>query len=209
VAAPDANVRNPLATVHRYSDALMTTLFGLRITTRAQTFFDIARRVGFDRLEGALDQELLAERVTIEELDERRRFYERTRRPGLPTMRALLEERRAGGWMPPESELERRTDKLLRRLKGSPTIIRQASFPWLKRGLGRVDRYLPDDHVVIEIDGRRWHARLHDFDEDRWRDNLVVSHGLIPLRFTYAHVTAKPTEVIQIIEQTRRLRRAA
>jgi very-short-patch-repair endonuclease len=209
VAGLDANARNPIATVHRYADPLLTTYVGLPITTPAQTFFDIAQRAGFVRTEAALDHELLAGRVTIEELDERLLFYQGTRRPGLPTMRALLGERRADGWTPPESELERRADKILRRLSGKPTIIRQATFPWLKRGKGRVDRYLPDDGIVVEIDGRRWHARLADFDKDRWRDNLVVAHGLIPMRFSYAHIVATPSDVLSIIEQTRRIRRAA
>jgi hypothetical protein len=29
----------------------------------------------------------------------------------------------------------------------------------------------------------------------------------VPLRFTYAHVTTRPTEVLEVIERTRRVRR--
>ena len=124
-------------------------------------------------------------------------------------MRALIDERREEGWAPSESELERRADKILAQLSGHPRIVRQAQFTWLANGLGRADRYLPDDGIIVEIDGRRWHARLKDFDRDRWRDNQVVAHGLIPLRFTYLHVTTRPREVLHVIEQTRRTHRRA
>jgi hypothetical protein len=198
-----------IARVHRFDGALMTQVAGLRVTTRAQTLFDVAGRAGFDATERALDPELLAGRLALSDLEERLRFYKGTRRKGLPVMRALVDERREDGWLPPASELERIGDRVLKRLVGNPEVVREASFAWLKRGKGRVDRYLPTERIIVEFDGRRWHARLRDFDEDRWRDNLIVSHGLVPLRFTYAHLTTSPGEVLAIIEQTRRERRRA
>src|SRR5439155_12396545 len=128
------------------------------------------------------------------------------RRPGLPVLRLLIEERRAGAPAPPVSELERLGDRVLRRLSGSPVIIREASFPWLDRGNGRVDRYLPGEGIIVEYDGRRWHARVESFEKDRWRDNQAVAAGLSVLRFTWAHVTLRPRDVLAVIEQTRRIR---
>jgi hypothetical protein len=207
VVPPNGNARSPIATIHRYDAAAVTKVRGLPVTTRAQTLFDLAPRISVQRLEQTVDDELLRTRLSVDELDERLTVYETSRRAGLPVLRSVIGERRAQGTAPPVSELERRGDRILRRLRGGPTIVAEASFPWLKGGAGRVDRYLPDEGIIVEFDGRRWHARVDDFDRDRWRDNQAVAAGLVPLRFTWVHVTTRPREVLAIIEQTRQVRR--
>jgi hypothetical protein len=209
VVPPGSNARSSVARIHRYDGYLTTTVNGLLVTTRAQTLFDIAPRLSFDRLERVIDREVLDRRIGVGDLEERQSFYASTRRKGLPVMRALIDERSQIGWEPPASELERVADKLLKRLGGQPRIIAEASFPWLDHGRGRVDRYLPDDRIVLEIDGRRWHTRVEDFDRDQWRTSQIVAHGLLPLRFTYTHVTQRGVEVVATIEQTRRISRTA
>ena len=42
----------------------------------------------------------------------------------------------------------------------------------------------PDWNLVIEADGRNWHARVEDFEEDRRRDNELATRGIQVLRFT-------------------------
>jgi very-short-patch-repair endonuclease len=42
----------------------------------------------------------------------------------------------------------------------------------------------PDWNLVIEADGRHWHARVEDFEEDRRRDNELATRGIQVLRFT-------------------------
>lgn len=207
VVPPRSNARNGIARIHRYAGAKVTKRRGLPITTPAQTAFDIASRVGIDRLERAIDDQLLSGRMTLDDLEDRLTAYAESRRAGLPVMRVLVEERRAGGLGPAVSELERLGDRVLRRLAGRPTVVAEASFPWLDRGKGRVDRFLPDEGVIVEFDGRRWHARVKSFDADRWRDNQAAAAGLVVLRFTWAHLTLRPRDVLGIIEQTRRVRR--
>jgi very-short-patch-repair endonuclease len=206
VVPPTGNARSSLALVHRYESPALVKVGGLTVTSRAQTLFDIASRVGVDRLERTLDDELLSKRLAVAELEERLDAYTDTRRAGLRVMRPLIIDRQADGFMPPASELERRADRILRRLQGKPRVVREASFPWLDRGRGRVDRYLPDEGVILEFDGRRWHTRVTDFDRDRWRDAQAIAEGLAPLRFTYAHITTRPAEVLDVIERARRAR---
>ena len=207
VVGPTGNARSAIAVVRRYESPALTTVDGLAITTPAQTLFDIASRVTIDRLERTVDDLLVARRITVDELDERLAFYDGTRRAGMRVMRPLIAERRAEGFVPPASELERRADRIVRRLEGKPRVEVEASFAWLDRGRGRVDRYLPDEGIILEFDGRRWHTRVADFDRDRWRDAQAVAAGLVPLRFTYADVTTRPAEVLEVIERTRRVRR--
>ena len=206
VVPPTGNARSRLARVHRCERPAVVKVQGLRITSRAQTVFDIAARVAVDRLERTIDEEILAKRLAVADLEERISTYDGALRAGLRVMRSLIAERRATGFTPPASELERRADRILKRLRGRPLVIAEASFPWLLGGTGRVDRYLPDEGIIIEFDGRRWHARVADFDRDRWRDAQALAEGLAPLRFSYAQVTTRPIEVLDVIERVRQSR---
>jgi len=55
--------------------------------------------------------------------------------------------------------------------------------------------------LIIEADGRSWHARVAAFETDRWRDNQAAAHGLRVQRFTYTMLRHRPDEVVAIIEQ--------
>lgn len=199
------NSRSRLARVLRFDGAAVTRVGGLSATTLAQTLFDIAPRVAVARLERAVDDELVGRRLAATDLEERLRFYNGSRRRGLRVMRAIVDSRSTEGWVPPESELERRLDRILRRLSGTPRIIHQARFDWLAGGAGRVDRFLPDESIILEVDGRRWHTRVADFERDAGRYNQATVHGLRMLRFTWVNVSCRPDEVLATIEQARRI----
>ncbi|MGQ0616249.1 MAG: hypothetical protein ACT4PW_04555 [Acidimicrobiia bacterium] len=203
VVPSTCNSRNRLARVLRFDGAATTRVGGLPTTTLAQTFFDIAPRVVVTRLERAVDDALVARRLAVTDLEERLRFYDGCRRRGLRVMRELVANRGTEGWVPPESELERTFDRILRRLSGTPRIVHQARFDWLVGGAGRVDRFLPDERIILEIDGRRWHTRVADFERDAGRSNQAAVHGLRLLRFTWVHVSCRPHEVLGTIEQAR------
>lgn len=202
VVPTDGNARHPLATVHRYADPLVTTRDGLPITTVAQTIMDIARRCSYERMDRIIDSALLGRLTTLPLLEERLAAYEGTRRAGLPLARAMISDRMKEGWAPNESELEHRLDPLLRQLPGDGRVLRQHSFPWRQAEAGRVDRWLPGYRLIVEADGRRWHARLADFDRDRWRDNVAASRGIFVLRFTWVHLTERPREARDLVIAT-------
>lgn len=67
---------------------------------------------------------------------------------------------------------------------------------------GRADVGIPAWKVLVEVDGRSWHARLRDFDRDRERDNLAVANGWVVLRFTALHLREDPVRVMELIVQT-------
>jgi very-short-patch-repair endonuclease len=193
---------HPFATLHRYAGATLTEVNGIQVTTIPQTLFDIAPRVGLWRLERAMDDALLGKRIAVADLEERLTFYRESRRPGLPRIRPLIVERLEEGWTPPESELEALLAVVLERLSSRPRIVRQATFPWRFAASERVDFLLPDHRLIIEADGRRWHARYADFDRDRWRDNEAVAHGHRVLRFTWVHLHDLANDVLDVIDRT-------
>lgn len=183
-----ANNRSSVATIHRYDGALVDRFRGLPVTTAAQTFADLCGRPFTGRIEPALDRELLAGRVTQAQLEERVRFYADTRRRGHPLFEALVRERGPEAWRPSESALEDSLRRMVRRLR-LREVVWQPRLPWRTTTGERLDALLPESNVILEADGRAWHARLHDFDADRWRDNEAVANGLVVLRFTWVHLT--------------------
>jgi very-short-patch-repair endonuclease len=53
--------------------------------------------------------------------------------------------------------------------------------------------------VIVETDGYRSHAGRQAFEDDRRRDNELLTHGYGVLRFTYSRVVNDPAEVIATI----------
>lgn len=198
----NASCRHQWAQLHRYAGAKLTSVDGICTTTVGQTLFDVAESVGLWRLERAVDDGILAKKVSVNALHERLQFYVGSRRHGLARIRPLVLERLAYGWTPPESELEARLAAVLARLPSRPEIIRQAAVDWRPTRSGRVDFLLPEHRLIIEADGRRWHTRAADFDNDRWRDNHATANHHRVLRFTWVHLNQLVDEVIDLIERT-------
>ncbi len=199
VVPPTAICRHPTALVHRQVGVRTTEVEGVTTTTVTQTLFDVAPRVSIWKLERAVDDCLIGRKVQLEDLEERLRFYEGSRRAGLPVMRSLITERRQSGWVPPSSELEARLYDLLDDVTDRSNVVRQAAWPWRPTTVGAVDAYLPGHGLIIEADGRRWHTRMADFDRDRWRDNQAAAHGLRVMRFTWLHLTRNRPEAVAVL----------
>lgn len=75
-------------------------------------------------------------------------------------------------------------------------------------GLGRVDLMI--GRLVIEVDGREYHTQDGSFEEDRRRDRVAASLGLVVIRITWHQVIAQWDEVLADVLsalRTRGLRR--
>lgn len=199
VVPPTVRAKTKLADVHRYAGAQIVVVKGIRVTSVAQTFFDVIRQVPLWTYERALDDALLLGKVTIEQLEERLRFYEGSRRAGMPLLRALLAERREDGWVPPESELEAVGTKIFARFAGRARFERQVTLRWRSGAEARVDFVDTRLRIIIEVDGRRWHTRVADFDRDLWRTNEAIAHGYVVLRFTWVHLTEAVDDVVALV----------
>ena len=115
-------------------------------------------------------------------------------------MARLLDER-IGGYTPTESELEARFVALCR-TRGLPEGVRQMAAPWCPdddRGRERVDLAYPNERLIIEMDGRRYHAQLEAMARDRRRDQLALAAGWRTLRFTWWQITKEPAFVADIV----------
>lgn len=196
-----ANPRSAIADLRRTNPLPTTVVDGIRVTSIAQTLFDLLRfaTVDLHTIERAMDGALLDKRLSVEELRERRQSLARSRRPHVSTWAALVEERSATGWQPPAGELEAVLGRVLACLPPDIVVVPEADLPWWTPGEGRVDALLPGWRLIVEADGRRWHGRVADFERDRWRDNVANAHGHRVLRFTHAHLTRRPDEVLELL----------
>jgi hypothetical protein len=178
----------------------VTTIDGFRVTTTAQTLCDLLPRIRLDRWEATTDGLLLARKLSIDDLVERRNAWETSRRPGIGLLRSLVDERTAEGWVPPESELERLLRHAVSLVRDCPEVEWQAPAPWAPQD-ERVDGVIRAWMVILEADGRRWHARVQDFERDRWRDNQATVMGYRVLRMTWNQLVHRLDEVVQMIRQ--------
>ena len=193
-----ANCRS-IGKIHRTKDLLpddITEVRGLPVTTQLRTAIDVASLVGKRRLEWLLDDLLAARAFTLQELTER--FHRVTRRgkPGMANLRWFVESR-GPGYVPPSSRLERLLYDVLRPL-GEPYPTRQYPLP-SRAGPGRVDIAYPIVKVIIEGDSRRWHQRMADMENDRFRDSEAAREGWITLRFTWKDLVERPEWVRSVV----------
>ena len=103
-------------------------------------------------------------------------------------------------WLAAVSELPRRLRRILRQVNGeSESIIESLARTRLTAlgiktkvqfrvaGVGRVD-LLIGERLVIELDGREFHADDDHFEIDRARDAKLSIRGFRVLRFSYNQV---------------------
>lgn len=171
----------------------VTVIDGITTTTLPRTLIDLASVVGTDRLALTLDNCVSARRVDVGELVAEFHAMAVQGRRGLRVLRRLLEER-SDGLAVPASVLERATLDLIA-AHGLPAPVAQWSPPWGGTLIGRIDLAYLEQQVVVEVDGRRWHTRVADFEVDHRRDQLAVMAGWRVLRFTWNQVTRRPDEV--------------
>jgi hypothetical protein len=178
-----------------------TTVDGFPTTSVARTLFDLAalgtparRRRGLpylhpDRAERAVDDALLRDLTTLDDLAEVVATLGKQGRPGTRRMREILEDRGAGHVVT-ESVLE---DLFL-------GVVASAGLPLPARQrtlggddlVGRVDFLYEAERVVIECDGRRHHFGKIDAERDRWRDLDLSAAGWLVIRVTWWQLVHQP-----------------
>lgn len=165
-----------------------TVVDGIPCTTVARTLADLAVVLRGRRLAGTLDDALLTRRVTVATLQNVVADLPSKGRRGSALFRDLVAERATDGYVPTESELERRTLVVTVGADLPPPTL-QAQMPWRTHEDQRVDFLWDDARLILEADGRRWHARQETFAADRRRDRLAARHGYLVVRVTWEDVT--------------------
>lgn len=186
ISAARARGSSSLARTRHRESVPTTMVHGIRVTTAAQTLCDVAESVSAELLGDAIDAARLARLACWDELAEAYRLAASRRSPSAaPFLRCLAD--RDPSEAVPASVLETRLERVLDDPR-LPPRVRQMVAPWCASGEERVDVGFPTVRWIVEADGRRWHARVADFERDRRRDHDALRVGWGTTRFTAAQI---------------------
>ena len=182
---------SPLAVVHRVAHLDRVVRQGIAVTSAARTVVDLAGVLAPAPLGRVIDDVLLAGLASIEQVTAAFDLVAGGHPRGSGVLRDLLRERTQDGYVPSRNELEASLDTVLADPRIPPSV-REAAFPWMPDEPYRVDALIPRWRRIVEVDGRRWHARVADFERDRARDHEAQRHGYEVTRFTHHQVVRRP-----------------
>ncbi len=194
--------------VHRAADLLeahLDVVDGIATTTLERAVVDVATVFGPSRLDALIDHVTITRRMTsVGAISRTLRQVNRRGRIHIARLAPLLDARRPGE-PAPRSRLERTVDELL-----APSTLPRPSaeypLPTSGRFQGFVDRAWPDAMLIVEVDGRSWHAREASMARDRARDREAGRHGWHTLRVLDEEVSACATDVLADITATHAVR---
>jgi hypothetical protein len=165
---------------------------GIPVTSPVQTLIDLAMELKLLRLERAVNEADKLDLVDPETL--RRALDAYVGMPGVKTLRTLLDRHT---FRLSDSDLE---------IFFRPLAI-AASFPvplTKHRVLGyETDFYFPDQGLIVETDGLRYHRTPSQQSRMVKRDQTHQAAGLRVLRFTHWQIAYEPNEVTAILRQIR------
>ena len=175
---------------------------GIPVTSVARTIFDLCGCVHPARAERALDHCLARRMVTIPSCWRVLDDLAEHGRHGTAWMRVLLHAR-GEGYVAPASELERTMLTLIQDA-GLPAPAREIDVGDADGWVGRVELVFRAAKVLVEVDSRRHHTVLADYERDRARDNRLVAQGFRVLRFTADQIADHPQAVIDTLRRALR-----
>jgi predicted transcriptional regulator of viral defense system len=181
--------------IHRsasLTNADVTIVTNIPCTTVARTLFDLAEVVARRRLERACDQAEMQGLLDMAAIEDQLR--RNPTRPAASKVRAVLEEHYIGSTAT-ESEVEEAFLALCRRA-GLPQPQVQH---WLLLSDGgppiRADFYWPEQRVVVEIDGEKYHGTRQARRRDARKDQRLLAHGFKPVRTGARQIFYRPDEL--------------
>ncbi len=171
---------------------------GLATVSPTRALINLARSESADRLGPAVTS-AIETGLTSEDLLHRRLAALRgSGRHGLPRLLTILEQHELSAG--PQSWLEREFLRLVAEV-GLPAPLAQQVLGRRQDRLIRVDFRWAGTPLVVEVLGYRWHRTTAQMAIDSERMNQLVMAGFICLQFTYDHVVAEPSYVIELVQQ--------
>lgn len=193
-----SNVRSSLARIlesDQFDRIATTKIDRLPVTTMPETILLLARDIQPGVVERVFDEALIVGRLDLEAMAQTIDREAGRRTPGTPLLRRLTSSRMPGAPSKSSSYLERLLEIILHSPR-MPPWTREYEFS-LDGVPSRVDVYVPAARLVIEADGRNWHAKWVDFESDRRRDNALAARDLQVIRFTYEMLTSEPEKCLE------------
>lgn len=197
ITTPKSFARRPGIIAHRckLKPEEIVIVRGMPCTSIYRTLVDLCATQTQCLSEQALDASLRMGRVTYERLRDYAMDAALRSIRGSRLLKQLLGARGNDEALS-ESEAESLFSRIMR--KGRlPQGIRQAPRPGVR--VGRVDFFYPDHDLVIEIDGRKFHAGRIEQKRDKRYDNELNVGGQRVLRLTWEDLTADEDYVLDVV----------
>ena len=196
-------------TLHRPTDLLpvdRTTVDSLPVTNVARTIVDLSAVISAPRLSIALQDAVAGNLTSFASVGDLMLRVSRRGKPGMTRLAGALDQL-GGNSAVPRSELERRLDNVLDGVGAAFT----GEYPLPSDGSmeGFVDRVNLRSKVIVEGDGRRWHARLQTMAKDRQRDRVAAAQGFLTVRVMWEDLVNDPGGVASDVRATIAQRSAA
>jgi len=175
--------------VSRFDDRDRDEIDGIPVTSVARTLLDLA---SIDRwtLKPALDNARARGLVDNRGLAAVAGRYPRAK--GIATFRQLIGMEEGFS----RSRAEDRLFKLVAQHR-LPKPLRNSKVAGIE-----VDFVWPDQRLVVEVDGYRFHDTYSRFENDHGRDVALALADYLVLRFTWKQITRQPRTVITVIRET-------
>ena len=167
---------------------------GLRTTTVERTICDLSIVVSARQLQRLIEWSISSRRMTASSFRACAVGFCRRGRKGSAQIR-LLRHDLLDGRPVPASVLEQRGLEMLHR-HGMHGFEAHFAPPWFDGLRGIVDVAWPSSRVILELDGRRWHAVTEAQEEDRRRDRKAAENGWIVLRATWDEVVHREESLV-------------
>lgn len=192
--------RLPGATVHRSVDlsrVACTTQRRIPVTTPMRMLLDLGAVAGHDDVTAALDELVVSGIVALEAVARELEAHARSGRSGTgPLRKALAAWPIEGGKTDSPPELA-----FLRLCRAAELPLPEPQHWVVANGVRRrVDFAYPGRRIAVEIDGYRFHTGREVFQDDRWRQNILVRDGWQVLRFTWHDVIRRPDYVAATVQ---------
>ena len=192
----------PGTTVHESRELgevdLVSSPDGLPVTSPARTLVDLAAELGPQRLRHVVTTQVAQGSPTTDELVACFGRLARRGRAGVRILRPIIDDLAAGTGPVPQSALEARVWTGLRR-NGVAGFIPEFCPPWFDGRRGVVDFAHPRARLILEADGRRWHARHQAMADDRRRDRVAAANGWVVVRVMWEDVVDEGASVFDEI----------
>lgn len=178
------------------SEADVTEINNIPVTTVARTLFDLAEVVKRRPLERSFDQAEMLEVLDLRAIEDQ--LARNPTRRGGGAVRAVLKEHYIGS-TPTENDFE---EALLALTRAAGLPDPRAQF-YIDPGDGeppiRADFAWPAQRVVVETDGRRTHRTSQAFETDRRRDQRLLAAGWKVIRTTWRQLKHCPHELAAVL----------
>ncbi|MFZ0015533.1 MAG: type IV toxin-antitoxin system AbiEi family antitoxin domain-containing protein [Acidimicrobiia bacterium] len=210
VVPGSSNARSSIARVVRaehFDQLEVVRVRGFETTSVAETLLGLAPDIAGRRLESLIDDLLLSDRARLDDLVAVADREGGRRRRGIVAFRSIVDDRSPAAESKQSSYLERLLERILEDAEGLPRWVREHPFS-IGGHQCRVDVFVPVWNLVIEADGRNWHARVGDFESDRRRDNELAARGIQVVRFTFRMLKNDPGGCLATIRSVGRVRSA-